>query len=155
MTDLNERHLSGLTFDWVFVRELKFQDNLAEVEQGHLEGLKGNISIAATISDDGQACTTYLRLSFSPPDKHPDTFEVLSAAVEGHFSVVGDQKPTVEIGDFSKTQAPAILMPFLREAIASATSKTRFGQILIPPINVVALSQDMQKAKAEQLENLE
>ena len=43
-------------------------------------------------------------------------------------------------------------MPYLRQAISAGTALSRFGQLLIPPINVVAVLEDMEKAETQQQE---
>ena len=57
--------------------------------------------------------------------------------------------------EFANKQAPAILMPFLREAISTATAKSRFGQLLLPPLNVVAITEEIVRAEAESKETVE
>jgi preprotein translocase subunit SecB len=69
------------------------------------------------------------------------------AQVEGLFSIPEGGHASVELGTFAETQATAILMPFVREALASATVKSRFGPLLLPPINVAALVAEMKGAK--------
>ncbi|MCH8254505.1 MAG: protein-export chaperone SecB [Gemmatimonadetes bacterium] len=58
----------------------------------------------------------------------------------------------MKLKGFVKHQAPAILMPYLRQAISAGTALSRFGQLLIPPINVVAVLEDMEKAETQQQE---
>jgi preprotein translocase subunit SecB len=150
MTDLQERHLSGISFDWVVVRELRFVDNPDDTGPQPLEGMNAAINVETKLTEDSRSCRVVLKLSLTPPPNRRDAFQAMSVSVEGQFSLQEGGASTVPIEEFSRKQAPAILMPFVREAVASATSKSRFGQVLIPPINVVALVEEMQKAPQSQ-----
>ncbi len=151
MTDLQKRHEAGLRFDWVVVRELVFEDKRERTERERFQNLSLSISVDSTIADDNKSCRVYMRMTVEQPDDVESNFEQIVAAVEGKFSVVGET-PTVKLEDFVNRQAPAILMPYLRQAISAGTALSRFGQLLIPPINVVAVLEDMQKAEAQQQE---
>lgn len=143
MTKLEEGHFSGISFDWVVVRELRFVDNPDSSETGPLGDLTVSLSIQKKVAADGSWCRTILRVKLDPPDDAPEAFRVLLASVEGNFTAQGNA--VVDMETFSRRQAPVILMPFVREALASATSKSRFGQLLLPPINVTALTEDLEK----------
>jgi preprotein translocase subunit SecB len=147
MTELEQRHRSGLKFDWVVVRELRFEDNLSEHVRSQASNLRANVEIKTWVADDANHCRTYLRLSLAPPEDGHALFKVLSAAVEGQFTVEGEAPTSVSIEEFVRKQAPAILFPFLRQLVASVTSTSRFGQVLVPPINVVALMGDVAKQR--------
>lgn len=49
--------------------------------------------------------------------------------------------PIIPIEYFAKVNGPAILYPFVREHIASISTKANIGQILLPPINFVEMAQ--------------
>jgi len=144
VTDFQMQHQSGISFDWVVVRDARFTDHPSETRNEPLQGLGAEVNIGTKMAADGRSCRVSIKLSLSPPDTRPDAFQALSATVEGQFSIQGEQQ-SVGFDEFSKRQAPAILMPFVREAIASATVKSRFGAVLLPPINVVALAEAMQR----------
>lgn len=147
MTKLTPEHLSGIAFDWVVVRELRFVDNPAGAGFGTLQNLSVTVTLNSKVSNDGRSCRTTLRVKLDPPEDNPEAFQAVMATVEGSFSVHGEA--TVDLPTFSRQQAPAILMPFVREAIATATAKSRFGQMLLPPINVAALTEEMEKQGAK------
>lgn len=145
MTEIQGQPLAGISFDWVVVRDLRVTDNPQETRTEPLQGLGAEINIDTRLNADGRSCRVSVKLTLSPPTGREHAFQGMSATVEGQFSVQGGSQ-TVPIEEFSKKQAPAILMPFVREAIASATAKTRFGAVLLPPINVVALAEAAQRA---------
>lgn len=47
----------------------------------------------------------------------------------------------IDMDTFGKINAPAIIFPFIREHIASVSSKAGIPTILLPPINFVKLAQ--------------
>jgi len=69
--------------------------------------------------------------------------ERVRASIAGIFQVTGDV-PSVDLTRFAKLHAPAILMPFAREMIASLTGRGLFDALYIPPINMVAVMENMQ-----------
>jgi|ERR1041385_3010443 preprotein translocase subunit SecB len=88
---------------------------------------------------DEQAVEVLLRVGIGPSRGRP---EEIRAAVSGVFRLIG-RAPTVELQHFVRFNGPAILMPFVRECIATMTARGFFGQILLPPFNVHALMQGM------------
>ena len=144
---IQDRHYSGINFDWVIVRDLRFSDNPAKAGFSVLSDLAADIHIESSLDASKRICRSLVRLSLEPSAAQREEFQVISATVEGQFSVVGGAEPSVNIEVFANHQAPAILMPFLREAIASATARSRLGQVLVPPINVVAVISEMEVAK--------
>ncbi len=82
-----------------------------------------------------------------------DRFEVrISVAIEpttardefARVSLVGRFRrlsgtPTVGLKDFVSLQAPAILFPYARQALANLTAQSIYGQLHIPPVNVARL----------------
>lgn len=147
MTKVAPEHLSGIAFDWVVVRELRFVDNPTGGEFGPLQNLSVTVTINSKVANDGRSCRSTVKVKLDPPEDHPEAFQVVMATVEGSFSLHGEA--SVDLPTFSRQQAPAILMPFVREAIATATGKSRFGQMLLPPINVAALAEAMEKQGAK------
>ena len=148
MSDLQEKHQAGISFDWVVVRELRFADNPTATGFGPFANAVANLNVQTTVDQPKRSCRVVMRLTLAPPVEQPDLFQSISATIEGQFSTAADH-PTVDIESFAKRQASAILMPFLREAIASLTAKSRFGQVLIPPLNVVAIVEEMERSKEQ------
>lgn len=144
MNEIRQDHYSGINFDWVVVRELRFIDNPEALGPDRPKDMRAELEVEASVHSNGAACTTALRLILRPPSEDPEQFEIISATVEGHFSAT-DGEPAVPMDVFSETQAPAILMPFLRQQIALVTSHSRFGQILVPPLNVGAIMRERQE----------
>jgi len=45
-------------------------------------------------------------------------------------------EPNMPVAEFLKKNAPAMLMPFLRQSVADLTGKGRFGPLYINPLNL-------------------
>ena len=67
--------------------------------------------------------------------------EVLNAVfgISGVFAPIGEVSSEAEEG-FTKTNIPAILMPYLRATMTSVLSNAGFGTVLFPLINVYELA---------------
>lgn len=64
----------------------------------------------------------------------------------GVFICSGDSPLTVE--QFAKANGPAIMFPFLREHLASITSKAGIAPVLLPAVNFIKLSEENKIKKA-------
>lgn len=136
MEKLRVEELSGIRFERAIVKEICFIDAL-DSDHGDPANRELNVALDLTsrVSDDGTNCLTTISLAL---ESVSGNFVELKAKIEGHFKL-DRPDPSVNLEEFSQKQAPAILMPFLRAEVAAATSRSRFGQILIPPINVIAM----------------
>lgn len=150
MSRIEDRHLTGINFEWVYVRELRFVDNLNEYDRDQFRQLEVDLQLSSEISEDNTQAKVLMGLTLRPPEKDPDLFQTLSAKIEAGFSVLDEgDEPVVGMEEFVRRQAPAILLPFLRQEIAEATAKTRFGQLLLPPINVSKLVEEIERSAEE------
>lgn len=85
-----------------------------------------------------------------------DRSEQVEVSIIGLFRQ-GSGKTEVPFGDFVRYHAPAILMPFVREAVGSLTGKGFYPARYLPVFNVQQLMdrQDPTKATgAKQLQNM-
>jgi preprotein translocase subunit SecB len=136
MPQLRDENLAGVRMDWVFVRELVFRDPLPASAKPVVPEALANLSLENVVAEDGNSCTNRLTIDLALPGSDGP---FVRAVVEASFTRASD-KSAVDIRQFAAEQGPAIVMPFLRDAVATATSKSRYGQILIAPINVMSLA---------------
>ncbi|OMH22066.1 hypothetical protein AC231_04730 [Clostridium pasteurianum] len=61
----------------------------------------------------------------------------------GIFSVV-DGEENMDIKNFMEHNSPAIMFPYIREHITSVTQKSGINPILLPPINIIALTKNVE-----------
>jgi preprotein translocase subunit SecB len=74
--------------------------------------------------------------------------ELARVVVVGRFQQVADT-PTVELSDFVKRQAPAILMPYARQLISLLTSNSIYGAFFLPPLNLAEMMKDFDASQAQ------
>ena len=73
-----------------------------------------------------------LGICLSPTKERPEQVE---ATFVGAFRLPTEE-PDVLLDAFVRVNGPTMLMPYLREAISSLTSRGFFGAFLIPPVNI-------------------
>ncbi|MCC6649885.1 MAG: protein-export chaperone SecB [Candidatus Eisenbacteria bacterium] len=85
-----------------------------------------------------------LQVQTSPTRRRPEEAAVL---LTGQFVARGEGL-SVPVVAFVSAQAPAILLPWARECISSLTGRGFFGQFMLPPLNVLTLMSNVDKAAA-------
>lgn len=85
--------------------------------------------------------TVSLRIEPSKPRP-----EQALASLTGIFRKQGESSVTLQ--RFVQFHAPAILLPFVREAIASLTGRGLGDSYVLPPINVLTMMRNMEAAEA-------
>ncbi len=85
-----------------------------------------------------------LQVRVDPTRERPESASVV---ICGAFGVSGPEH-TVATRDFVRAQGPAILFPYLREALTSLTSRSPHGPFILAPTNVLALMQAFDPEKA-------
>ena len=138
-------HRSSLAFEHIWVREAVFVDATAEYSlpaPGALEQLQASLEVQVKMVDNGRRAYVRVRAAVTPPQ--PGTpFQRLSAAVEGAYSLVDGDDPQ-KLEKFAKLQGPVLLLPYLRATISGLTAQARIGAIILPPLNMVGLLEEMQ-----------
>ena len=79
----------------------------------------------------------------------------MEAVVVGNFELVGEVQ-SVDLRAFVELNAPALLMPYLRQALTSLSAQGPIGAFYLPPVNVKVLSEEFDvdaAAGAIQLED--
>jgi preprotein translocase subunit SecB len=63
-----------------------------------------------------------------------------------------NDNPNMPIGEFLTKGAPAMMYPFVREAVANLTGRGRFGPIWLRPFNWNAIAGQLRAAGTEKVE---
>lgn len=143
-------HTSALRFERIWVREASFVDLLEEQQapsQDTISRLEITLEVRRTIHDGGRKANVLLRALVTPPVGQR-LFTSLSAAVEGLFSV-GQDVEHAKFDTFTTVQAPVLLLPYLRQVITTLTAQSRVGGIVLPPLNMTALTGRMAQAESQ------
>jgi preprotein translocase subunit SecB len=67
--------------------------------------------------------------------------ELIEVGVVGDFHVIGDT-PSVDIKQFVTANGPAILFPYLRQAISQLTTNGPRGSYMLPALNILEMLKD-------------
>ena len=120
----------GIRFVRVFLSKLKY-----ELPQVTPEEFKYNLTFLDTYKIEGKIliCTLAIQL-----------YDKFQLELTGIFETIEGEE-NLDLKQFAKINAPALLMPFAREVISNITSRTPLPYLLLPPINIIAIK---KKAKA-------
>lgn len=133
---------SGYALERLFANELSFTGHPLQREMPDAEA---PIRIGWDWSVDGPGRFS-VRLMFQvlPTQARPETVAV---SLSAGFTRRGE--PTVPVLDFVSKHAPALMMPYVREAVSSLTSRGLNGALLLPPYNVLSMMSNIDANEAE------
>lgn len=117
---------NGIRFDAVFLSELLFK--LPNVPP---DKFQYNLNFNSNYSID----TEKQKLIYCLQVKLFEGFEI---SITGIFSTIKGEE-NLDLTAFSESNAPALIMPFLRQIVHDITSKSPLPPLLLPPINIFAL----------------
>ncbi len=121
----------GISFDNVILSKMDFSRSPI-VEKPEI---KVYFSSNATINEEKKKLA--LELSADVKETKNESFS-LKCTMIGFFSVLeGQENLTLE--EFSKVNAPALILPYLREVIANMTLRSGINPIILPPINIKSI----------------
>lgn len=141
MTHTSDTPLSGYILQQVYANNLEF----IGVPADDLKADQPDITVEWDwdTADEGAFRVT-LGINVQPSRDRPESVRARLHAV---FQCVGEHQ-SLPLLDFVHDNAPALLVPFVREAIASLTSRGLHGALLLPPVNMVAVMQNMDPMSA-------
>lgn len=136
---------SVLTFHNFIIEELEFRrSEMYKDEESELNFAfnseifestdKNNYKVTLnTYIDDGENKNLYIHIKMS-----------------GYFSFKSDEKIETEVKDnLVKKNTLSILFPYLRSYITTLTAQSSIKPIILPPLNINALVEEMDKDKKE------
>ncbi len=95
-------------------------------------------ALEAHLSDDNRTLDLLLTIDlFGSVEEEEKPPVDLNFALHGRFTATEESSMSLE--EFAKHQAPAHLIPYVRELIASVTTRSILPTLNLGPINVVAL----------------
>lgn len=72
----------------------------------------------------------------------------IEVAVTGRFKPAGEDQP-ISVPEFAHRNGPAILFPYVRQAIDDLTSRAHTTRLLLPPINVQLMMAEVDPSDAK------
>lgn len=131
----NATYHSGIQFTSIVVDRLVFSDlSSGEKKPASLEFSFG---IRRTFYREPDSVEVSFLVKIGPPLGTASRF-ALEADITGRFER-GETATGMTLEEFSKTNGPALVMPYAREVVTNITARSRHGTIFIPPVNVFAI----------------
>ena len=135
---MDKNRQPGITLDSILIAELHFKRSPALGEKLDYDI---EVNTQASFNKEKNVLSELLVVNVKSKD---GVSIATSCTVHGQFSAVyGEENLSLE--DFSKENAPAILYPFCREAIATVSMKAGMPPILLPPFNFHAAQKSIQE----------
>lgn len=127
----------GISFDDIILKELVFSR-----KQGFPDRPELNIQLESGVSFSPDEDRLVYEMSCEIKDEK-DFFNIKCTMI-GFFSVM-EGKENMGLREYSKLNAPAAIFPYIREAIASTTTKAGIPPVIIPPINLNSLKRGSEE----------
>jgi preprotein translocase subunit SecB len=123
----------GISFDGIILKELVFirREGYPDARQ-----LNAHWEASASFSQEGDRLVYEMVCEI----KGEEEFFSVRCAMIGFFSVMEGQE-NMSLKEYSNLSAPAAILPYIREAIASTTTRAGIPPVIIPPVNLSLLIQ--------------
>ena len=138
---MDETKQPGLRVDQVFLRAVLFQhreDALSLPPNTSVGEMAVTVTMQTGITEAGTAGFVGIRVDSD------NTSNPLYRFSLDMVTLVSEEESSKNfpVEDFLRKNGPALLYPFVREALASITARGRFGPIYLKPFNMRVLAQE-------------
>lgn len=127
---MDETKQPGINFDTIFLKDLTF----SRTPDINSHSIDIAFRSSTSFSEDKLQLIYELGCDINEKNK---IFN-LSCTMVGIFSCINGAK-NMELVDFAKTNAPALMLPYIREIVTTTTIRAGLNPVIFPPINVVSL----------------
>jgi preprotein translocase subunit SecB len=122
----------GISFDDIILRELVFSR-----KEGFSDRPEFDVQLESNISLSPEEDKLIYEMSCKIKDKKG--FFNIKCTMIGFFSVI-EGKENMGLKEYSNLSAPAAIFPYIRETIASTTTRAGIPPIIIPPVNLTVIN---------------
>jgi len=129
----------GISFDNIILKDLVFSR-----KEGFPMKLEMDVQLGSNISFSPDGDELVYELSCKIKDEN--NYFSIKCTMIGFFSVI-EGKENMGLKEYSNINAPAAIFPYIREAIASTTTRAGIPPVVIPPINLRLLKQNQKNIK--------
>ena len=123
----------GISFDGIILVEEKFWRDYQIPEDSSID-----LEFQANNNIEKSSGTVEVYANFKLV-KDEKSFLTLDLKFIGFFSVIGDEE-NMDIKEFIENNSLALMFPYIREHITNITSKSGIKPIVLPPINLRAVT---------------
>ena len=127
----------GISFDDIILKELVFSRKEGFSDR---PALTMNLESSISISPDEDKLTYEMTCEI----KDEKDFFNIKCTMIGFFSIVKGEE-NMGLRKYSELNAPATVFPYIREAIASTTTRAGIPPVVIPPTNLDLLKQNQEE----------
>ena len=124
----------GISFDDIILKELVFSR-----KEGFSERPVFQINLEASVSISQDEDKLAYEMSCGIKDEKE--FFNIKCAMIGFFSVIKGEE-NMGLKEYSNLNAPAAIFPYIREIIASTTTRAGIPPVVIPPVNLTAIKRE-------------
>ncbi len=128
---MDETKQPGINFNNIILKEVTFRRSPGIIEKPELDI---NFNVISAISEDKKS----LNLEVVTILKEKKGLFNLEFSLIGNFSIIGNSE-NMSLEEFSKTNASALMMPYIRETISNITLRSGLKPVIIPPINIISM----------------
>lgn len=127
---MDETKQPGISFDTIFLKEMHFK------REPNINSNQLNIDFKATVNLTADKNQLFYELGCDVSDKnHVFT---LHCTMVGAFSVI-EGSQNMDLEKFAEYNAPALIMPYIREIVTTTTIRAGLNPVIFPPINLQAV----------------
>ncbi|MEZ7890167.1 MAG: protein-export chaperone SecB [Candidatus Wallbacteria bacterium] len=128
---MNINNQPGILFKNIILTKLNFSRSAEHIENPDLA-----VDFTAAKKIENNVLMFELSSKIFEKNKK-DAFE-LSCSMVGYFST-DEENPNMSLEKFSEYNAPALMLPYIREVVANTTLRSGLKPVILPPFNIVAL----------------
>ncbi|OOP74578.1 hypothetical protein CBEIBR21_06560 [Clostridium beijerinckii] len=128
----------GISFDGIFLLTENFYRIPSMPDK-----LKIDINFSMVLNSSNDSFSNELTTNlvcFSEDNEKVLNFEFTFVGI---FSVISEEK-NMDIKHFMEHNSPAIIFPYIREHITNITQKAGINPILLPPVNILAMTKGIK-----------
>lgn len=130
---MNKQKQPGIKFDSIILVEDNFK------RERHLpNNLRLALDFNITNNNDNAIAFVELETKLSLTDADGKSYFTHNFKYVGRFSAEESDK-NMELAEFIKISAPALVFPYIREHITYISGKAGITPIILPPLNIIAL----------------
>ena len=118
----------GISFDGIILKELIFSR-----KEGFSDRPELNLNLESRLSFSKKKDKLNYELSCEVKDSKE--YFYIKCVMLGFFSVIKGEE-NMGLKEYSNLNAPAVIFPYIRETIASTTTRAGIPSVIIPPTNL-------------------
>jgi preprotein translocase subunit SecB len=137
---MDKQRQPGISFDNIILKELVF---FRKPETLKSPNVSINFETGVSISPDKDKLDIEMLCEIK---EEKELFNIKCAMI-GMFSRVAGSE-NMELDEFARFSGPALMLPYIRETIASTTLKAGIAPVIIPPVNLQAIGETWPSGQA-------